>query len=109
MNDIHQWIDENLPNIDIFSDVIEREEDLTDSLVITKQYLNKEDWNNYIHHFVAENRCGYMDAIIDYAETNGLEIETVSKLVDSNIKEFIRLEAEESNLMPRIGRLDFED
>ncbi len=107
MNEIDQWIEENIPNELLFDDVIETEEDLTDSLVITKQYLSKIDWCNYIHKFVSDNKCSYMEAIIDYSETNGIEVETASKLVDETIKELIRLEAEENNMMKPIGRLEF--
>ncbi len=107
MNEIDQWIEENISNSNLFEDVIETEEDLTDSLVITKEYLNKEDWCNYIHKFVSDNKCSYMEAVIDYSETNGIEVEMVSKLVNDTIKELIRIEAEENNMMRPIGRLEF--
>lgn len=107
MNEIDAWIENNLFEDPLFDDVIETEDDLTDSLVITKEYLSKEDWCNYIHKSVSENKIGYMEAIIDYCEANGIEVETASKLVDETIKELIRLEAEENNMMRPIGRLEF--
>lgn len=80
---------------------------LTDSLVITKKYETKEDWCKHIHQFVIDEDCTYMEAVIHYCEENDIEIEHIAKLVDDNIKEKIRLEAEADNMMKAIPRLDF--
>lgn len=81
----------------------------TDALVITNKYETKEDWCKYIHQFVKDDECTYMEAIIHYCESNDKEIASVSKLIDDNIKERIRKEAEADNMMRPIGRLDFSD
>lgn len=80
---------------------------LTDALVITKTYKSKEEWCNHIHKFVKENKCTYMEAVIDYCESNEIELEHAAKLIDGNIREKIRIEAEQENMMKPIGRLDF--
>lgn len=80
---------------------------LTDTHAITKEFQTQEDWCNYIHNFVSDNRCTYMEAVIEYCESNSIEMEHASKLIDENIKEQIRIEAEQENMMRPIGRLDF--
>lgn len=82
-------------------------EEITDALAITRVYQTKGDWCSYIHQYVAENKVTYMEAIIEYCNINSIEIESISKLVDDNIKEKIRREAELDNLLKPIGRLDF--
>lgn len=101
MNEIDKWFEKNGK---IFDDV---DREITDTSLITKSFLNKEDWCNFIRETVSKNNCGYMETIIDYSESNGIEIEVLSKLIDDNLKESIRLEAEENNMMKPLGRLDF--
>ena len=46
-----------------------------------------------------------MDAIIDYCNTNAVDIESIGNLVTPSLKQKIQLEAEESNLMKPKGKL----
>lgn len=82
--------------------------ELTDTLIITKTYETKEDWCKHIHNYVEETGCSYMDAIIYYCDLNDIDLDHTSKLVDDNIKNLVRIEAEQNNLMTPIARLDFE-
>jgi hypothetical protein len=53
--------------------------------------------------------CGldYIDALLYYAEKNGLEVETVASMVKSNakIKAKVRIEGETLNFLPKTARL----
>ena len=40
-----------------------------------------------------------MDAIVDYCDNNEMEIESAAKLVNTKIKESIKLEASDLNLL----------
>lgn len=79
--------------------------ELTDGLIITKQFRTANDFSLYIETRVVENRTGYMESVIQYCNEAGIELEGISKLVSSSLKEKIRVEAEEANLLkPRGGK-----
>lgn len=60
-----------------------------------------------IDSIVEENDIPYIDAVLYYCEVNGVEIETAASLIKSSakMKAKIQNEAEESNLLPKTGRL----
>ena len=58
-----------------------------------------------IEGLVKGTEMSYMDAIVYHAEKNGVEIETVAKLVNENIKEKLRVEAQNLNFIEKTSRL----
>jgi hypothetical protein len=58
--------------------------------------LTKEVFTKAILTLMEEKRLSAIEAIVHYAEREGVEIETVSRLVDKTMKE--RLESEASKL-----------
>lgn len=54
-----------------------------------------------IEEIVIEKRTSYLDAIILYCESTGLEVEVAAKLISGNIKSKIRMEAEDLNLVQK--------
>lgn len=65
---------------------------------------NKEEITTFslnIETLVKEKNVTYMDAIILYCETSGLEIELASKLISGALKSKIKVEAEELNFLPK--------
>jgi hypothetical protein len=79
--------------------------ELNDSFVITKRFRSPTEFSLYIEERVARERIGYMDAVIDYCTNSEVDIENIGNLVTSSLKEKIRYEAEESNMMKPRGRL----
>ena len=43
----------------------------------------------------------YIDAVVDYCETNNLEIEVIAKIITGALKSKIKIEAEELHLLPK--------
>lgn len=80
-------------------------ENANDVYMITKVFRTKEEWCKHIHYSVADSGNEYIETIIEWCEVNGIEYELVHKLIDDNIKEKIRKEAETNNLLKPIGRL----
>lgn len=71
---------------------------------VTKMIKTRTPEN--IHHEIAEKLSkgvSYIDALVDYAKDNDIEIETVAEIVkkSSTIKEKIRSEAVSMKLMKR--------
>ena len=61
--------------------------------------MNTKAFSILIEEIVIEKRLSYMDAIVHYCDNNEMEIESEAKLVNSKIKESIKLEASELNLL----------
>jgi len=61
--------------------------------------MNTKAFSILIEEIVIEKRLSYMDAIVFYCDNNEMEIESAAKLVNSKIKESIKLEASELNLL----------
>lgn len=54
-----------------------------------------------IESLVKKKSMSYMDAIIQYCESTGLEVELASKLVSGALKAKIKIEAEELNFLAK--------
>jgi len=60
-----------------------------------------------IEHLVSECGLDYIDAILHYAEKNGVEVETIASMVKNNakMKAKVREEGEALNFLPKSSRL----
>ena len=62
--------------------------------------MNSKEFSLLIEGVVKEKRpISYMDAIVWYCESNKIEIETVKRLVSKNLKEKLKAEALNANLL----------
>ena len=62
--------------------------------------MNSKEFSLMIEGIVKEKRpISYMDAIVWYCEENKIEIETVTRLISKNLKEKIKVEALDANLL----------
>lgn len=60
-----------------------------------------------IEQIVAETDYNYIEAIVEYCNTTGMEIEVASSLVNNNLKSKIENDAQDLNLLPKSARLPF--
>lgn len=58
-----------------------------------------------IEKIVAETDYNYIEAIVEYCNTTGMEIEVASLLVNNNLKSKIENVAQDLNLLPKSARL----
>jgi hypothetical protein len=58
-----------------------------------------------IEALVTETSYNYMEAIIEYCNMTGMEIELASTLVNKELKAKLALVAEELNMIPKSSRL----
>ena len=61
--------------------------------------MNTKAFSILIEGIVIDKKLSYMDAIVFYCDNNEMEIESAANLVNSKIKESIKLEASELNLL----------
>lgn len=66
--------------------------------------MNADDVNRFsmeIEELVYMKDIPYIDAVVEYCETTGLEIETASKLISGVLKSKIKLEAEDLHFIKK--------
>jgi UDP-N-acetyl-D-mannosaminuronic acid transferase (WecB/TagA/CpsF family) len=71
---------------------------------IEEKFLTPSRFAIEIEKIVSEENCNYIDAICHYCEVNGLEIESVTKLVSKPLKERLKYDAINLNFMKRTSR-----
>jgi hypothetical protein len=85
--------------------MVEIEQLLTDSLIITKKFRSPNEFSLYIEERVAREQIGYMDAIIQYCDEVDIDVESVPKLLNKSLKDKVQDEAEENNFLKKRGKL----
>ena len=79
------------------------EENLND--LLRSKFFSPSRFSEEIEKVVLENpSMGYMDAIVFFCDNNNIDIESVPKLISKPLKERIRCEAIEMNLLKRTSR-----
>jgi hypothetical protein len=80
-------------------------EPLTNEMIITKEFATANDFSLWVEKQHRENRIPRMDVIINYCAEKDIDIEVVAPLINKVLKEKIREEAENANMMRRSARL----
>jgi len=71
---------------------------------IESKFLTPQKFAMEIEKIVSEEELNYIDAICHYCDKNGLEIESVTKLVSKPLKEKLKFDAMELNFMKKTSR-----
>ena len=71
---------------------------------IESKFLTPQKFAMEIELIVSKEEMNYIDAICHYCEINGLEIESVTKLVSKPLKEKLKWDAQELNFMKKTSR-----
>lgn len=71
---------------------------------IQSKFLTPSKFALEIEKIVAEENINYIDAICHYCETNGVEIESVTKLISKPLKEKLKWDAIRLNFMKKTSR-----
>ena len=73
--------------------------------LIEKKFYSSKKFAEEIEKTVLENKgMKYIDAIIFFCEKNNVDVESVTKLVSKPLKEKLKAEAMELNLLKRTSR-----
>jgi type III secretion system FlhB-like substrate exporter len=73
-------------------------------LILTKQEFSKK-----IDEMVVSLHITHMDAILEFAEKNDVDIEDIAKLVDRQLKMKIKENAIDLNFFPKKNKLPIVD
>tara|TARA_A100001011_G_scaffold46705_1_gene44133 strand:+ start:5967 stop:6248 length:282 start_codon:yes stop_codon:yes gene_type:complete len=62
--------------------------------------MNSKEFTNKINDIVKEKKpITYIDAIVHYCESQNIEVETTSRLISKSLKEKIKAEAINANML----------
>ena len=71
---------------------------------IASKFLTPQKFAMEIETIVANEELNYIDAICHYCEINGLEVDSISKLVSKPLKERLKYDAINLNFMKKTSR-----
>ena len=71
---------------------------------LNKKFISKDKFAEEIESLVLKTKMNYIDAIVEYCETNNLELDTIGKLVSRPLKEKIRVQATELNFLKKTSK-----
>jgi len=72
---------------------------------MTLEVMTKQKFSETIERIVTDKEISYIDAITWWCEQNDFEIEVAAKLLNTQIKEKIRVEAQDLNFLEKVARL----
>ncbi len=61
--------------------------------LMNQKFISKDKFSEEIEQYVLKTRLSYIDAILEYCELKGIEMEVVGKLISKPLKEKIKFEA----------------
>ena len=71
---------------------------------INKKFISKDKFAEDIESLVLKTRMNYIDAIVEYCDSNSIEMDSVSKLISKPLKEKIKRDATELNFLKKTTR-----
>jgi hypothetical protein len=71
---------------------------------IESKFLTPSKFSLEIEKIVAEESMNYIDAICHYCEINGIEVDSVTKLISKPLKERLKYDAINLNFMKKTSR-----
>jgi len=71
---------------------------------IASKFLTPVKFSMEIEKIVLAEGINYIDAIVQYCETNNIEVESVSKLISKPLKEKLKWDAIQLNFMKKTSR-----
>lgn len=98
-----------MPKVVVDNDLDTDVSKLTDEYLITKQFKTSIDFSQHIEKEATKTGSGFIDTIVAFCAKNNLEVESVKKLLTTSLRDKIRAEAEDLNLIKgeKSGKLPF--
>lgn len=70
--------------------------------------MSKKEFSDKIRLLCAINGEGVLDSIKYFCEVNDIEMDTVSTMIDRQLKEVMKMEAQDKNMLPKETRVENE-
>jgi hypothetical protein len=78
---------------------------ITVEYLITREFTNSTDFSLHIEREAIRRKIGFMESLMEYCDEKGIEPIAVASMISSSLKEKIRAEAEEMNLLKKSPKL----
>lgn len=88
-----------MPKVVIDNDLTTDTSSVSDEYLITKRFKTSSDFSQYIEKESFRTGAGFIDTIVAFCSKNNLEVESVKKLLTASLKDKIKVEAQELNLI----------
>lgn len=72
--------------------------------VLEDKFISKERFAEGVEQIVKSKQMNYIDAIVEYCTVNGIEIESVPKLISKPLKDKLRYDASELNYLKQTSK-----
>jgi hypothetical protein len=72
--------------------------------IIKSKFLSPDRFSLDIERYVRDNGCNYIEGIVQYCEDNGIEIETISRLISKPLKEKLKNDAVQLNFLKKVTK-----
>ena len=73
--------------------------------LLTREFTNSNDFSMFIEQQALKRKIGYMETLLEYCEQKDIDPGAIGNLLSPSLKEKIRAEAEEMNLLKKSGKL----
>jgi hypothetical protein len=78
---------------------------ISDVTIITKNLFHTPtQFSQFIEELASTGKRPLMETLLDYCQKNDIDIESTNKLVSRSLKEKLRTEAIDNNLLPKANR-----
>jgi hypothetical protein len=87
------------PRIIVDNTIEMTKEKISDIFLVTKEFHTPTEFSQYMERMAFNSKISNMDAVCDYCIKKEIEIESIGKFLTSNLKNKIKEEALELNLL----------
>lgn len=70
--------------------------------ILKSKFLSPDRFSLDIERYVRDNKCNYIEGIVQYCEENDIEIEKVTKLLSKPLKEKLKNDAVQLNFLKKV-------
>ena len=78
---------------------------LTVEYLITREFNSSNEFSMFIEKEAIKRKIGFMEMLMEYCEEKEIDPVAIASMLSSSLKEKIRAEAEELNLLKKSGKL----
>ena len=74
------------------------------SKALGKKFMNAAKFSLEIENLVLKEKINYIEAIVLFCEENGMEVDSITKLISKPLKENLKCDAQDLNFMKKTTR-----
>jgi len=76
-------------------------EKITNAFLITKEFQSSTEFSMFIEREAKKRKTTYLDMIVDYCQKKDIEMESITSIITPSLKEKIKFQSNELNLLKK--------